>query len=499
MKQFNRRQEDEQKKPYLDRIHSHPKVKKLYITNEIITGIQWLVSISIFFGLIMQLMGIDTGAGSIDLTAIYVSLLMSKTGLVLIGILVVSIFAYKMISKVLKAKLNMLEDEVYYEILRSDLNASESDNSEKDIPKVSKFIFFKAFKGVQMLSAFAMLGLLLYAVWPYLSSVIGNNTSDYDDDFIGIPTLVTPSDVAFNEETSTLSWDSVEYAGGYEVNYNGSIYYTTDPKLVIVLASDTNAFKVRAVANEGEALYDSEWSFPIVHKENENTLSVYDKVNIRLNQVAAEKNYQILSIIGISWTSVKQDNYDGNLQIATISKKTNTSEKKQYGVTFTFEYTGATSISEILNDFNNATFKRATSTVNSELIDYNSAEYFIKGLELGNDTEYKGQIKQYVDQGYSITVLQSCTLKSRTSASSKNMSFYFMATFKAVKGNDVKYFTSEIKISIPNKSVDDDYNYEVFVGGGTDYRNAYEQTFILHDEETMPYMSYWIAAYGKAE
>ena len=495
MKQFNRRQEDEQKKPYLDRIHSHPKVKKLYITNEIITGIQWLVSISIFFGLIMQLMGIDTGAGSIDLTAIYVSLLMSKTGLVLIGILVVSIFAYKMISKVLKAKLNMLEDEVYYEILRSDSNASESDNSEKDTPKVSKFIFFKAFKGVQMLSAFVMLGLLFYTVWPYLSSVIGNNTSDYDDDFIGIPTLATPSDVSYDDQTSMLSWNAVEHAGGYEINYNNNIYYTTDPQLAIVLASTMNAFKVRAVANEGDAIYDSEWSFPIVHKEDENTLSVYDKVNIRLNQVAAEKNYQILSIIGISYASVER----GEIEIATVSRSTRNTDNKTYNTIYRFEYPGATSISEILNDFDNATFKGATSTVNSELIDYNSAEYFIKGLELGNDTEYKGQIKQYVDQGYSITVLQSCTLKSRTSASSKNMSFYFMATFKAVKGNDVKYFTSEIKISIPNKSVDDDYNYEVFVGGGTDYRNAYEQTFILHDEETMPYMSYWIAAYDKAE
>ena len=498
MKQFNRRQEDEQKKPYLDRIHSHPKVKKLYITNEIITGIQWLVSISIFFGLIMQLMGIDTGAGSIDLTAIYVSLLMSKTGLVLIGILVVSIFAYKMINKVLKAKLNMLEDEVYYEILRSDLNASESDNSEKDNPKVSKFIFFKAFKGVQMFSAFAMLGLLLYAVWPYLSSVIGNNTSDYDDDFIGIPTLATPSDVAFNEETSTLSWDSVEYAGGYEVNYNGSIYYTTDPQLVIVLASDTNAFKVRAMAAENDLMYDSAWSFPVVHKENENTLSVYDKVNIRLNQEAEKKNYQILSIIGISYASVER----GEIEIATVSRGTRNTDNKTYNTIYRFEYPGATSISEILNDFDNATFKGTTSTVSSELIDYNSAEYFIKGLELGYDTNEIGskvQIKEYVDQGYSITVLQSCTLKSRTSGSSPSMSFYFMATFKAVKENDVKYFTSEIKINIKNRSVDDDYNYEGFVVGGTDLRNAYEQTFILHDEETMPYMSYWIAAYDKAE
>lgn len=248
------------------------------------------------------------------------------------------------------------------------------------------------------------------------------------------------------------------------------------------------------MAAENDLMYDSAWSFPII-VDKEDTLSVYDKVNIRLNQVAAEKNYQILSIIGISYASVER----GEIEIATVSRSTRNTDNKTYNTIYRFEYPGATSISEILNDFDNATFKGTTSTVNSELIDYNSAEYFIKGLELGNDTEYKGQIKQYVDQGYSITVLQSCTLKSRTSASSKNMSFYFMATFKAVKGNDVKYFTSEIKISIPNKSVDDDYNYEVFVGGGTDYRNAYEQTFILHDEETMPYMSYWIAAYDKAE
>ena len=494
MNNYRNKQVDERKKAYMDRIHSHPKVKKLYITHELITAFQWLFSMAIFLMLILQLKGIDTGVDTRTLTAIYVTLLQSKMGIILLGILVVSCFAYKMIIKVLKAKLSMLEDEVYCEILQSEISDGAEIHTEGNTEaKVNKFVFFKVLKGVQITVAMAVIGFLFYIVWPYFN--ILSNTDDYDSDFVGIPTLVTPSDVAFNEETSTLSWDSVEYAGSYEVNYNGSIYYTTDPQLVIVLASDTNAFKVRAMAAENDLMYDSAWSFPIVHKEDENTLSVYDKVNIRLNQEAEKKNYQILSIIGISDTYLER----GEIEIATVSRSTRNTDNKTYNTIYRFEYPGATSISEILNDFDNATFNGTTSTVNSELIDYNSAEYFIKSLELGNDDEYKGQIKQYVDQGYSITVLQSCTLKSRTSGSSSSMTFYFMATFKAVKGNDVKHFTSEIKIKVKIRSVDDDYNYEVFVGGGTDYRNADEQTFILHDEETMPYMSYWIAAYDKAE
>jgi hypothetical protein len=105
---------DEQKKPYLQRIHAHPAVKKLFVVNEILSFFEWILWMLFFAFFLIQLKGVDTSVDNFDIKMLYVSMLQSKTGIIILGTLFGVLIIYKIVRKAMRAKLTILENKVYY-------------------------------------------------------------------------------------------------------------------------------------------------------------------------------------------------------------------------------------------------------------------------------------------------------------------------------------------------------------------------------------------------
>jgi hypothetical protein len=354
-----------------------------------------------------------------------------------------------------------------------------------------------------------MVVLLLYNLAsPFLFNK--NNNDNHDDFTVGDPSMIqpplsTPVGVAFDADTSTLSWSPVENALSYQIDHNGSILEVTGTSMPMVITTTDNTFKVKAIAGNNQ-YKDSNWSSIVNYRLEPSTLSVYEKVNMKLGQTATERSsnsytYELISVIGISWISTEENHYGENIVFETLCKRT----QKNYpykteicSMYFGFSYPNATSASDILNDFENATWctSGAKKTVSYE----DAAELFLMGLS--SDSNYTGELKLLLDSGYSITPVLFAQEEGRDGPNyvGHPQQFYFeiIATYKAEKGTDVKYFTARHRITILNKSSDDSHNYVGFLAF-VDTRRVSETYFVLHEEHTtLPYMTDWIKTYDSA-
>ncbi len=500
MKMIQNNLTDEQKKPYLQRIHAHPAVKKLFVVNEILSFFEWILWMLFFAFFLMQLKGVDTGADNFDIKMLYASMLQSKTGIIILGTLLGVLIIYKIVRKTMRAKLTILENKIYYELLREDTVAGTANDTS---PQYTPYSIIKT---VQTVITLVMVVLLLYNLAsPFLFNRNNNGTDESPGPYVSLITLDTPTGLSFDPETSSLSWNPVENALSYQIDHNGSILEVTGTSMPMVITTTDNTFKVKAVG-DNSYYKDSDWSTSVTYRIEQSTMSIYEKVNMKLGQTATERSsnsytYELISVIGISWISIEENHYGENIVFETLCKRT----QKNYpykteicSMYFGFSYPNATSASDILNDFENATWctSGAKKTVSYE----DAAEYFLMGLS--SDSNYTGELKLLLDSGYSITPVLFAQEEGRDGPNyvGHPQQFYFeiIATYKAEKGTDVKYFTARHRITILNKSSNDSYNYVGFLAF-VDTRRVSETYFVLHEEHTtLPYMTDWIKTYDRA-
>ena len=295
--------------------------------------------------------------------------------------------------------------------------------------------------------------------------------------------LSTPSGLAFDADTYTLSWTGDANADGYIVYHNGAESETTATSLQIFLTTETNVFKVKAVG-DGLDYVDSGWSQEYTYTVPAEQLSVYEKVNIKIAKDLEDRGYTLIKIIGISYAS-DTANWDGeNITFQTISIV----DGENANLMISYGCPAGKGLVETLADFDTAIYKGVDI---EEIVDYDSALWFV------DSGSYDGEMQNLKKQGYTISVLDSVVRKGVKFGS--GFTFEIVMTCKAVRDDSVKYFTCKYRVDIINGSTIEKNNYLHKV---LDYtlRDVTETSFVLHEEGTLswPYIEGWVQAVESA-
>lgn len=291
--------------------------------------------------------------------------------------------------------------------------------------------------------------------------------------------LATPQNVSFNEDTNEVSWEGVENATGYLLWVNGNTYEigTGDLSKKIVLFEEKNEFKVKAIG-DGEEFTDSNWSLSLVYTMTvQAEESLYNKVNIKLAEVASEKGFAFKSIIGFSYVDVKSGNNLQNLTFETLCYKGET----LVNVSFKFKGNESLQICEMIEEFNNIEYAGYRY---QEIVSYDSAESLLKS------GSYDGKMQELKNHGYQITVLDSVVREGYDVGS--KFRFEIVGTYKATKaGADDVYFSSINRVDILDPSRNEVANYTTFLEY-EQYRNVTETKYVLHEKSTtLDYILDW--------
>ena len=302
---------------------------------------------------------------------------------------------------------------------------------------------------------------------------------------VSVVPLGTPGQVAFNSDSYVLSWSKVDNATAYTVYYNGTeitVDASNTQKQITVTAQD-NVFKVKAVG-DGAYYSDSEWSQEVTYRVEQGTSqdqqrSVFEKINLRVAQIAQERGLTLESIVGISSIALEGDDYGDHIIFQTICSKNGVSSNYE----LSFKNEGHTSsIEDLLNNFDLAVFGNSSK---DKIIDYNSAQYLL------NSGAYAGQMEELKNQGYEISVISS-VVREGAEVGSK-FRFQIVGTYKAEKDGDVRYFTSTNRIDILSPSTKESRNYHDSLEF-EDLRTVTETSYLEHEAGgTLEYITEWAA------
>ena len=276
--------------------------------------------------------------------------------------------------------------------------------------------------------------------------------------------LATPTGVAYDENTNTLSWNAVDNATGYVVSYNDTPYQVSETSKYILPTAEQNVFKVKAVG-DGIDYTDSDWSKECIYTITVTPdTSVFEKVNLQLAKTASENGLTLVRVVGISYADIEKTTFGTNLSFEVVCND----EGENVNARISYGFDGFDSIYEMLESINEYT---KVSIVDYDIVDYNSVE------ELLLSNSFDGKMEEMRKAGYTFTVVDNCVRKGSKSGSS--FSFSIVATFKAEKDGEVRYFTSVNQIKIHTDQRDEPTNYEIAVGY-IDYRQVTEHYFVEH-------------------
>lgn len=335
-----------------------------------------------------------------------------------------------------------------------------------------------------MKSIFAVIGATLMMTACAACSACGytpptsSSNSNFDNPFAKV-TLSTPKNLSFDYNTMLLSWTPVDNANGYLVDYNGMTTTVTEAQMTILLTAEQNVFKVKALGDV-ESYNDSEWSEAITYENPKEELSVFDKVNLKLAEAATAENLTLERVIGVISTDLEANQYGSHVTFQVVCRKKDVSYNYEFG----FRYENPSSVAEMLQSFDKATFK---GKLQKDIVTkYNSAQYLV------NSGLYVGTMKELKESGHTISVIDSVVREGQKVGS--KFRFEIVGTFKAQAADDVIYFTAVYRVDALNPSSDDSYNYELFLAA-EDLRDLYEVSCLLHREnETLLYMNAWAKA-----
>ena len=225
--------------------------------------------------------------------------------------------------------------------------------------------------------------------------------------------LDIPSNVSFDSNTYTLSWNEVAHADGYKIDINGKVVQSGTNEYHYVPTSKTTTFKVQATDSTNEYIA-SNWSTDcsyIIPQGQVSLAALNAFVNGMMNSYQVEKVISIYHEGNCLYTTAKFDNglvyYLGNDYSSDITSLKSIINNGDYGID-----------SYILKRY--------------EAKDYDSISYYLR-----SDT-YEGALEDYRQEGYTFDVVNSQSYK----ASSTAMGIYTL--FKLTKGEDVKYVYSSM-------------------------------------------------------
>lgn len=242
-----------------------------------------------------------------------------------------------------------------------------------------------------------------------------NENSDTIDTILR---LDIPSNVSFDSNTYTLSWNEVAHADGYNIDINGKVVQSGTNQYHYIPISKTTTFKLQATDSTNEYIA-SKWSTDCSYTIPQGEVSL-----AALNTFVSgmmNGNGQVEKVISI----YPEGNY-----LYTTAKFSN-------GRVYYLENDYSSDITSFKSIINNGDYGISSYILNSyESKDYDSISYYLR-----SDT-YKGALEDYRQQEYTFNVVNSQTYRI-----DYNM-MGFDSTLKLTNSENVKYVASRLEFYI---------------------------------------------------
>lgn len=290
-------------------------------------------------------------------------------------------------------------------------------------------------KIIKKLISFVLVIILIaggFVLFTKLNINFNNNEEQYK--------LDTVKNISYDDKKYIISWDEVEEADRYYIAINDDDDYievTQNSHYYVVKDLITN-FKIQAaVEKEDEngflTLYKSEWSNTLTYTIPENEVS-YASVNAFVSTMMPS-DYKLIKFINISI----EDN-----QLLTNAVFERNGELKVYEL--------HTAYNTEINSLKDAIEIKNAGT---RILDYYDIANYDSANSLLKSNSYVGQMEEYRQQGYKFEVISQQVGRN----SDDNSDFFIFSTYKATKGEDIKYINCTYQVGIPNTSAYEKINY----------------------------------------
>lgn len=273
----------------------------------------------------------------------------------------------------------------------------------------------------------------------YKAGVFGGN----DKPPVNENQLAQVTNVNFNEESSLLTWNEVPNADSYEIKIDGKLLNekVDTNSFNYNVVNDSTVFAVRAC--DSTYTYTSgDWSTDYTYTiQAQDSLSVA-QVNTFANNLM--ESYQLENVVGIAIN-------DENPKMLNVYANYTQSGKSVLKEINVFYNSNITSLESAINGYSNRAEQTSSSFRN---VTYDSANAYLQRTELD------GTLQQYREDGYTLSVVTSQTAK--TSTYSGNI----FATIKASKGNETKYFVTNVCFDVFDASAIEKNNFTTKISDG---------------------------------
>lgn len=307
--------------------------------------------------------------------------------------------------------------------------------------------------------------------------------------------LATP-EIAYDQETNVLSWNEVENASGYRVTVNDKTedYGKDTTELEVTIdEGDSYTMSVQALG-DGEKYSNSEVS--TITGERENLEKMYYEL-IEDNIYKFFEDYLFSNRYKVQIQDVLNIDLQNNI-FSILLKANNEGSANTYYRTFNFDLSN-------YKDYSNTQITlKELAEVSNFIKDYDefvsSVTHASAAYNFGDDLYNKlisdnlltGELKNYINNGYTLTKLYS-----EPSMGNEPDNFIVDSCIMLQNGNDIKVVTVQNKISQKyNSSLAFRGYVEAYINGTAEDVTIEERSFT----EASPVSSIWQAAndkYGK--
>ena len=298
--------------------------------------------------------------------------------------------------------------------------------------------------------------------------------------------------VTYDQETNLLSWSEVENASGYRVTVNEQTEgYGADTTEIEVTIDEGDSYTMSVQAlGDGEKYSNSEISTITGERENLDQM-YYEQIKTELKEIIEGKTIAFTRFNIQEFLNI--DFQDNNLLVTAKCNAVDESITRY--TTFFFKLQDSyiiyslSDLSEIVDTIkSNSTIKVSTQDTLYARYD-NEIDCYNKLIQ---DYRLTGQLKNYLDNGYTPTMLYSC-LTSGNQVDNFTVNSYI----KLTKGNDIKVVTVKNIVSQKfNNAFAFDGYVNAYINGTAEDVTIEERSFT----EASPVSSIWQAAndkYGK--
>lgn len=247
-------------------------------------------------------------------------------------------------------------------------------------------------------------------------------------------TQLTAPEMTYDWANNILTWEEVENASGYLLNVNGVEEVTTQTQAVLEIGQNEQYEIALKALGDGEKYSDSAISTVSGVRQNLDQM-YYGQINADLKEVIESRTiaftrFNIQDILNIDFE-------DNNLLVTAKCNAVDESITRY--TTFVFDmqkeysFSSLADLTEIVNIIKNDSSIKV-NTQNTLYARYdNEIDCYNKLIE---DTRLTGQLKNYLNNGYTPTMLYSC-LTSGNQVDNFTVNSYIRLS----KGSDIKVVT----------------------------------------------------------